>query len=530
MTKQMDHSADIKPSCDKDVAGVRDTHAETDKNDAVSSMNKTSEDTENEAPGTAKQAMSEMSQASKMARQENVSVDPELHEFIDSAAEAVLLDTPRSSRVLLWAVFAFLIVIVVWAYFAELDEITRGEGSVIPSQQLQVVQYLEGGIVEEIFVKEGQEVSPGQPLVRVDDTRFLSDFREREQEAAFLKVSVARLRAELKSVDINDEAAPDDWQDNVKVIVTPVEIEADIQEQFPLMVGREQEQLAEYQRNLRNQLSILGRQIDQKEQELRESQSRISHLQRSYNLSLEELKITKPLAEQGIIPRIEVLKLERELNGFKQELEGARLVVPKIQSGIQEAFDKRREVAYAARSESLGKLNEMLAKLNQTKEAQVGLKDRVERTTVVSPVQGTIKTLLVNTLGGVIQPGMDLVEIVPTEDQLLIEAKIAPKDIAFLRPGLKAIVRLTAYDFAIYGGLEGKLEHISADSIEDEKGNIYYLIRIRTENSSLARGKDDLPIIPGMMATVDIMTGKKSVLDYLLKPIFKAQQRALTER
>jgi len=457
-------------------------------------------------------------------------IDKELHEFIDSAAESALLDTPQSSRILLWGVACFVVIAIVWAYFAELDEITRGEGSVIPSQQVQVVQYLEGGILKEVFVREGVQVDAGQALLRVDETRFLSDFRGQAQEAAYLEVSVARHTAELASVLVGDGLLVDDWKVQAKVQPQSIMLDDAWKTQHPQLFQREQAQLEEYLRNLTNQLDILGRQIEQRVQEERELTSKVSHLLRSYRLSQQEIAMTRPLAEEGVIPKIELIKLERDLNNYKQELEGARLLLPKVQLSIQEAIAKRREIALNARSESQQKLNESQAQLSQSNEAQVSLRDRVDRTTVVSPVQGTIKTISVNTIGGVIQPGMDLVEIVPTEDHLLIEAKVSPKDIGFLRPGLGAVVRLTAYDFSIYGGLKGKLQHISADTIEDEKGNIYYLIRVRTDNTDLGKGNNSLPIIPGMMATVDIMTGKKSVLDYLLKPIFKAQQQALRER
>lgn len=464
------------------------------------------------------------------AKHDQSVVDSELHDFIDNSAASVLLDTPQSSRILLWGVVCFVIIAVVWAYFAELDEITRGEGSVIPSQQIQVVQYLEGGILKELFIKEGDKVEANQPLLLVDETKFLSDYRGQAQEQAYLEISVARHKAVLASILISSDPANGDWQEQARIEVQPISVDAEWQVRNPELLGREQAQLEEYLRNLTNQLDILGRQIQQRDQEEKELDSKISYLNRTYKLSLREMAMTRPLADQGVIPEIELIKLQREVNSYKQELEGARLLLPKVRLSIQEAVAKRREIALNARSESQQKLNESLAQLNQNTEAQVSFRDRVDRTTVVSPVHGTIKTISVNTIGGVIQPGMDLVEIVPTEDHLLIEAKVSPKDIAFLRPGLNAVVRLTAYDFSIYGGLKGTLEHISADSIEDEQGNIYYLIRVRTENTDLGRGTNSLPIIPGMMATVDIMTGKKSVLDYLLKPIFKAQQQALRER
>lgn len=479
-----------------------------------------------EDPSKVKRALESMTQA----KQDKPTVDDGLHDFIDNAAASVLLDTPRKSQVLLWGIVCFVLVALIWAYFAELDEITRGEGSVIPSQQIQVVQYLEGGILKELYVREGDKVEAGQPLLRLDETRFLSDFRGQAQETAYLEVSIARHRAELESIIINDTQPDSGWKAQVKIDPKPIALDVDWQVKNPDLLEREQSQLSEYLRNLNNQLDIIGRQIEQGDQEAKELESKISHLYRSYKLGLRELDMTKPLADDGVIPEIELIKLQRELNRYKQDLEGAKLLLPKVRLSIEESVAKRREIALNARSESQQKLNENLAQLKQKTEAQVNLRDRVDRTTVVSPVHGTIKTISVNTIGGVVQPGMDLIEIVPTEDHLLIEAKISPKDIAFLRPGLNAVVRLTAYDFSIYGGLKGTLEHISADTIEDEKGNLYYLIRVRTENTDLGRGGTSLPIIPGMMATVDIMTGKKSVLDYLLKPIFKAQQQALRER
>ena len=253
-------------------------------------------------------------------------------------------------------------------------------------------------------------------------------------------------------------------------------------------------------------------------------------MSRSVDLAAQELSMNRPLAKEGIVPQVELIKLERQVNEMSGELENTRLLLPKQNSLLKEAILKRIDVALKFRVDSQKELEEKRSKLAQVTEGQVGLKDRVARTSVVSPVKGTIKTIKVNTVGGVVQPGMDLVEVVPLEDTLLVEAKVLPKDIAFLRPGLPAIVKITAYDFAIYGGLKGTLEHISADTIQDDKGNAFYLVRVRTEKSYLGDSKKPLPIIPGMMANVDIITGKKSVLDYLLKPILRARYTALHER
>ncbi|EPO7451926.1 HlyD family type I secretion periplasmic adaptor subunit, partial [Vibrio fluvialis] len=233
-------------------------------------------------------------------------------------------------------------------------------------------------------------------------------------------------------------------------------------------------------------------------------------------------------ADEGVVPRIELLKLQRQVNDTRRDLTSSELKVPVLKSALRESMLSRIDAALKFRSQQQDALNQTQDKLSAMTESTVGLEDRVNRTVVVSPVTGTIKTLYVNTVGGVIQPGMDIVEIVPTEDTLLVEAQIAPQDIAFLRPDLPAIVKFSAYDFTKYGGLEGTLEHISADTSQDEDGNSFYLVRVRTKETSLGHDAS-LPIIPGMTASVDIITGKRTVLDYLLKPILSAKDNALRE-
>ncbi len=450
-------------------------------------------------------------------------------DFVDDGAAAVLLNTPTRARILLWSCFAFFVVAIIWAAWAQLDEVTSGQGKVIPSRQLQVVQNLEGGIIKEIFVREGEVVHPGQELMRIDDTRFRSDFREREQELVSLKGDVARLRAALASV-IATNNPKQGWREQITIQQTPIQFPEGYVQIFPEYAKRLENAQQEALNNLNNQLSIMGQQIEQKENEIFEINNRIRTLGRSVDLASQELNMNRPLAKEGIVPRVELIKLERQVNDMRGELENARLLLPKQNALLRETIFKRNDVALKFRVDTQTELEEKQNKLSQLSEGQVGLQDRVARTSVLSPVKGTIKTLKVNTVGGVVQPGMDLVEVVPMEDNLLIEARVLPKDIAFLRPGLQAIVKVSAYDFAIYGGLKGTLEHISADTIQDEKGNAFYLVRVRTEKSYLGDASKSLPIIPGMMASVDIITGKKSVLEYLLKPIIRAKQSALRER
>ncbi len=450
-------------------------------------------------------------------------------EFVDDSSAAILLNTPTRARALLWSCFAFFVIAILWAAWAELDEVTSGQGKVIPSRQLQVVQNLEGGIVKQVFVREGQVVHQGQELMQIDDTRFRSDFREREQEIISLKGDVARLRAELSSLKvINDPKL--NWREQIVVSSDPIVFPDSFANVFPDEAKRQNSAYMVALNNLNNELSIMGQQIEQKENEIFEINNRIQTLGRSVDLASQELALNRPLAKEGIVPRVELIKLERQVNEMRGELENARLLLPKQNALLRETILKRNDVALKFRVDAQKELDDKQSKLSQLAEGQVGLKDRVERTSVLSPVKGTIKTIKVNTVGGVVQPGMDLIEIVPIEDNLLIEARVLPKDIAFLRPGLPAIVKISAYDFAIYGGLKGTLEHISADTIQDEKGNAFYLVRVRTDKSYLGDASKPMPIIPGMMASVDIITGKKSVLEYLMKPIIRAKQSALRER
>ncbi|GDY28210.1 HlyD family type I secretion periplasmic adaptor subunit [Agarivorans sp. Toyoura001] len=450
--------------------------------------------------------------------------------FVDDINAAMLMKTPRRSRRLLWLIFVLLVSAISWAHWAQVDEVTIGNGKVIPSQQIQTIQNLEGGILKQILVREGEQVEPAQPLLLIDDTRFRSDFREQEQRVINLEGDVARLRSEIASIQLDPNLAFEQWQEQVSVTDVEIEFNDEFKLKYPSEVTGQQLQKTARLRALQNQLSITAGQIDQKQQEIVELKSKILHVNQSYNLVLEELKITKPLAEEGIVSQVEILKLRRQANDLKGELQSSKLLEPKIRSAIAETIYKRRDIALAFLSEARRELNQIEAELQPLSEGQVGLRDRVDRTSVVSPVKGTVKKIYINTVGGVVQPGMSIMEIVPIEDKLLVEAKIQPKDIAFLRPGLKTVVKFSAYDFSIYGGLDGQLEHISADTILDEEGNSYYLVRVRTDKNYLGTDDTPLPIIPGMLSSVDIITGKKSILDYLLKPIIKAQQSALRER
>ena len=408
---------------------------------------------------------------------------PEDQIYITDVNAASLYGASTQSHILLWVSFSFVIVAIIWASFAELDEVTRGSGKTTPSSHIQVVQNLEGGILAEILVTEGEIVEKGQPLLQLDAVRFSSSLNENKLKYYELLAATARLSAEVEN----------------KPLIIPPEVFAIAPE-----IAENAEQLFDSRRSEFNAgTKFLREQISQR--------------LRSYSLLKEELDMSAPLVDEGAMSKVELLRIKRELNGIKGQLTEARNTLAEKKISFQ--------------TKALEELNQTKAELDRTSESTLALKDRVTRTRVLSPVKGIIKQLKVTTVGGVIQPGMDLVEIVPLEDKLLIEAQIRPADIAFLHPGQKAMVKLTAYDFSIYGGLEAELEHISADSITNEEdGENYYIIRLRTNKNYLEKNGDKLNIIAGMTADVDILTGKKSVLDYILKPILKAKDRALRER
>lgn len=428
-------------------------------------------------------------------------------DFVQDADYFMLHQEPLRARILVKTILIALALFVMWTAVATVDEITKGEGKVIPSSQVQILQSLDGGIVAEINVKEGQIVDAGQVLLRVDPTRFESSVRENRAQYLALTAKVARLRALAEGLPF----AP------------PPEVAAE----DPKTAQAEQRLFETARSNVEAQIAIARQQLIQKQQELSESRARREQASQAFELTSRELAVTKPLMSSGAVSEVELLRLERDLARFRGERDMAGAQILRSQAAMAEASRKIEEVELNARNEVRKDLNDSMARLNTFAEGSVGLEDKVKHSAIRSPVKGKVKRLMVNTVGGVVQPGRDLVEVVPLDDALILEAKIAPKDIAFLRPGQPAMVKFTAYDFATYGGLEAKLEHIGADSITDERGNTFFLVRVRTGKSSLGA---NLPIIPGMVAEVDIITGKKSILAYLLKPVLRAKQSALTER
>lgn len=431
-------------------------------------------------------------------------------DLVTDIRSSILAQYPRGGRVILWTVLLLFAAGAYWASVSEIEEVTRGMGKVIPASQIQVIQNLEGGILSEILVKAGDTVRKDQLLLKIDQTRFSSSLQQNRAKYLSNKAKAARLQAETSG--------------------TSFRVPREVMAESPEIGIREQELYESRRTELRSSLEIKQEQYNQRNHELRELNTKLAELDKTYLLFQKELKLTIPLVAQGAVSEMEVLRLERQASEMQGEIEQTKQAIPRAKSRIEESQVALKELRLVFMNKAKAELNEVSAQLGEDSATSIALKDRLDRTFVKSPVNGTVNRLLINTVGGVIQPGMNLVEIVPQEGTLLIEAKVKPSDIAFLRPNQQATVKFTAYDFTIYGGLDAKLEQISADSITDDKGNSYYLVQLRTEKSYLGPKTNPLPIIPGMIASVDILTGKKTVLSYLLKPVLRAKYMALRER
>ncbi len=397
-------------------------------------------------------------------------VQPSDLDFIADCKVAFLEEKMPYANVLLLTIVGIVSAFLLWAYHSKVSELTRGQGKVIPSESTQIVQSLEGGILFDLFVSESCFVEKGQVLAKLDDTAILSTYRESLIERDNLVAKIARLDAESQELG------------NVRFPKYLEESNADLVTSETLLFQTRRDQINTNQ----------------------------ERLQKSLGLKSRELSITKPLADSGVVSQVELLRLETMVNDLEGQLE-------------------REKSKYL--NEVVSQNNEYKTKLNQIEQSILAFEDRVSRTDIKAPLSGIVNKIHVKTLGGVLQPGAPIMEIVPIEDSLLVEAKISPSDIAFVKLEQEATVRLTAYDYSIYGGLEGEVARISADTfLNEEDGQSYYQILIQTGERSLKTTTERFEILPGMVAQVDIKTGKKSVLDYLSKPLMRAKMNAFTER
>ncbi len=432
------------------------------------------------------------------------------YEFMQSLSSAILEKTPSKISMVLKIWLLTIVVVIVWASFAEIDEITRGDGKVIPYGNNQIIQNLEGGIVEAILVKEGQMVEKGQVILKINNAKSVSTSRTNEMKFQELQAKRLRLFAEAN-------------QKPFKMVATD---DPELKTQMELARQLYNSNKLEFQAKD----NAIAAQIEQRKQEYKEAKAKIKALKKSLEFVQEEISMTAPMVQEGVKSRVDFLKLKREANDIEKDIEAVELSLPRIASSINEYRNKREENKRLFINNAKKELNEVTAEISRLQTQQVALTDQVERTMVKSPVEGIVQKLFVNTVGGVIKPGDDLVEIVPTSKKLYLEVKIKPSDIAFIHPGAKAKVKISAYDYAIHGGLTGEVVSISPDTITDKKDNTFYIIHIITEKNYLGTKEHPLKIIPGMTVNVDIITGKKTVMQYILKPIIKSKQYVFSER
>lgn len=438
------------------------------------------------------------------------SFDENDYNFMRSLSAAVLEDSPSKLRSVLLFWIITVVFLLLWAGFSSIDELVRGDGQVVPGGENQMIQHLEGGILSEILVKEGQKVKGGDTVLKIENIKSASTYESSQYKSAEVRAKIIRLRAEALGVGFNPSAA-------------------DMRE-IPEQIAQERSAYMANQEYINSQISSLNDLYRQKQSELAEAKSRIAESKRSLAFIREEIAMTEPMVAQGIKPRVEFLQLQRQASDIQERYNAVVTSIPRLNAAMNEITNKIRQ----ARGEFTSKARIELAGA-QTEVKRVGaessaLQDEVTRAEIKSPINGIVQKLYVNTLGGVIKPGDNLIEIVPTEGGLLAEAKIKPADIAFIYPGQDAIVKVTAYDYSIYGSLHGKVVTISPDTVTDKQDNIYYVVKIQTDKKYLGTKERPLKIIPGMMINVDIVTGKKTILQYILKPIIKAKQYTFSER
>lgn len=430
--------------------------------------------------------------------------------YMRSLGAAVAQRSPKASLILLFIIAFAIFSLILWMAWAEIDVVVRGEGKVIPSSQLQVIQSLEGGVIAEILVDEGDIIDQGQPLMRISDISYASSYEENRLRYLELRARIARLEAQANQIPFVDDE--------------------EVANEMPELLLAERDLYDSQQEEYRKKLGVLEEQLVQSRNELIEAQARKRQLTANAQLIRDEITIKKPLVDSGLISEVEFIQLRRQATEIEGDLENISLSIPRIKSRIQEAERTLEQAGLELANAAREQLNETLAEASRLLELSHAIRDRVVRSTLRSPVHGTVKRMHVNTIGGVIRPGEPVVEVVPLEDALLIEARIQPADIANVSVGLPARVKFSAYDFAIHGSLAGKVSFVSADSITTDEGVSYFLVRLKPEKSFLGYESAPLPIMVGMTCQVDILTDKRSILEYILKPIHRGMKNAMGER
>ncbi|TDQ63552.1 adhesin transport system membrane fusion protein [Maritalea mobilis] len=428
--------------------------------------------------------------------------------------EGVAATAPNRGALVILLIALFSTFALLWASFAKVDEISRAEGRIIPTGKTQIVQSGVSGVVAEIFVRTGQNVKRGQILVRLDDTTTASSAGEVEAKVRALEVQIERLRHEAGLRPNQAFNCPES--------VFNVE---------PEICENEQRLMDARAENLANSKQVFVSRVEQRQRELNEATQNLTRLTNSLALAQKQLALVEPLAAKNLVAQTELLATQRDVSELTGQIDALNETRARLTAAVQESQLQATLTEAQFKEEALGELTSRLAEYASTSETLRGATDQLSRTEIRSPVDGIVNNLDINTIGAVVRAGDRILDIVPLTEQLLVEAKLKPSDVAFVLPGQEANIKLTAYDFSIYGGLKGTVQNVSADSIVDQNTReTYYIVLLSTPSSELKFGDQSLPIFPGMVTNVEILTGRKTVLQYLSKPITKARDEALRER
>lgn len=441
------------------------------------------------------------------------------YEFVNELYAHKNAKLNKNVLIFFFLIVVFFVGVFIWMYFSKIDELARGNGKVIPYEKIKIVQSLDGGLISDILVKEGDFVTKNQPLIKIDTTRFQASLEENEQTFYHLLITKTRLEAQA-SLDIDKN-------------ITPLQFDEQVLKQVPIFAKNDEKLYYSNLQELKSIIKSLKTKIQENEQNVKELQTRSNQLNARLKLAKLEADTINKLMQSGSRSKIDLIKAKKELAQLNGELQENYASINKAKFALEGAKNQITQKVNSFKAKSSDELQKVNTQIKRYESKIISESDKLDKTILTSPVNGVIKQIHFNTIGGVIKSGMDLVEIVPQSDVLLVEAKINPKDIAFINPKQKAIVKITAYDFSIYGGLDGKIVEISADSLidkEDRQRRSYYKVMVKTDKNYLEKNGEKFPIIPGMIASVDIITGQKSILDFILKPILKTKQNALHER
>lgn len=425
--------------------------------------------------------------------------------------DMLLKDNPLPGwRLIAWPMMLMMTIGLIWANFATLDEVAVATAEIVPAGRIKVVQHLEGGIIQEIYVTEGDTVREGQTLMQLDLASSGTNREEllvRQDSERLIK---ARLEAEAEG----------------KELVFP----EDVAKRRPAIVSAQRQAFEARRRELTSTVQVMREQVKQRELEVEELTARSRAVESNYKLASERLKMSKSLLAEGLTAKMEHLELEAEVENLDGEMKSLRPSLPKVQAAVEEARQRLQETESRFRREAqdqLGKVEEDIARVAELLNEATAQGIRAE---IKSSINGVVKNMRYNSIGNVVKPGEPIMEIVPTGDKLVVEAKLNPIDRGYVSEGQSATVKVSTYDFARYGGLSGTVIRVAPDSSTDEEGAPYFRVIVQTDKNYLGKVEGDLPITPGMQATVDIHTGKKTVMDYLVKPVLKLRDEAFRER